>query len=764
MKLDRLSQVYIIALCPILILPKEWLELGIIFAIACFLIGIIARKVSWILLAILLLSSYLQIIVTANKAENRPAHRIQETLLIEKILKQQDYQTAIAKRENGERLYVTWQAKTALLLDHTYRADFNFRPISSRLNEGNFDRQRWYFAQKVQGLAMVKYAELIQHSSSLRATWLTHIQQQTESLASQGLLLALAFGERAWLKETDWQLFQQTSTAHLIAISGLHIGLAFGLGFWIAKLGIGVFAWGQHHYAFSRMRAVVCSPFFAKFIGLCVAVIYSFLAGFSLPTLRALLAICVLLVCQLARRHYTAWQLWWRVVALILIVDPLALLSDSFWLSIGAVASLIFWYKHFPLSQWKIFAFCKKLPKGYRLLIALLHLQIGIWLVFSPIQLFFFEGISLLGLVANLIIVPLYSLLLVPLILLSLATNNLFNTWQLADWLSQFSLWLLKPLGDYWQVLSLSEQWHLVSFNAALLLIIWLCQQGLQKKLWFVPLVTLMLNRTPYLIGVLQTQPIMQWLHFDVGQGLATAFVYQEKGQKKAIFYDTGASWNQGDNSMASLEILPYLKRQGIDIEAIFISHDDNDHAGGVKALLEAYPNAYLISPSEQSYQKSRLDPCLAGKHWQFGELHLHAIFPIRQVKRAKNADSCVLIATIGETKILLTGDSGIAQEQQFSQYLGKIDLLQVGHHGSNTSTSHSLLAHTRPDVAIISAGRWNPWRLPNQQVEKRLKAYQVKTLNTAKVGMVKVDFYQEYYRISTARNRWSAWYQKWYE
>lgn len=756
MTLDRLIYYFVISLLPILFLPFPALIGGGIVAGLVILFGLYRRNVYCLILGGGILYAYLLVMGKSNEADNISPQKTQEVIQIVQILKQQEYQTAIAKRINGERLYVTWQSSEPLLLNAHYQAELTIRPISARLNIGNFDRQKWYFAQHITATASLKAAKkLSNHHFSLRTSWLYRAKQQTDHLPTQGLLLALAFGERAWLSQQHWQVFQQTTTAHLIAISGLHIALAMAFGFWFAK---GV-QWIC--LRFRRSTYLAYSYLFPRLIGFGFAFGYSFLAGFSIPTLRALLAISLVLLCQWLRKHYTPAQFWWRVVALLLLCDPLSLLSDSFWLSVLAVATLIFWYRYFPLKKW-FYGRCKNLPKIHRLWLSLLHLQIGIWLVFSPVQFFFFDGTSPYALPANLLIVPLYSFILVPIIFISLLTDNLFNSWQLADWIAQASLVLIEPFSHDWIYLSQGQQWLWLTINLLILLFLF---NWIERKSWRfylgALLGTLLLNIGYLLWQQIKPAPLIQWIHFDVGQGLAMAFIYREEGRKSAVFYDTGSSWQ--DNSMMSLEILPYLRREGIDVKAVFISHDDNDHAGGVKTLLEAYPSAKLVLSGQNQYGSNQTELCIAGNQWYFGDLSLKAVYPTRLSIQAKNEDSCVLLATIDKHKLLLTGDSGVEQERIFAPQVGKIDFLQVGHHGSKTSTGHSLLAATQPDIAIISAGRWNPWKLPNRDVVANLLNYRVKILNTAETGMIRVNFYPANYSIEKARTAWSPWYSRYF-
>lgn len=753
MNLDKFCYILIFSLLPILILPSDFLAVGMFWAGILFLFSLAKKEQHFLLLSIFIGISYGRIDYFAENLQKQTVYSTTEIIQIHQILKHDLVPTAIAKRENGDFIHLLWKSERPLEIEQKYQAELQLRPISARLNDGNFNRQRWYIARRISATASVKNVEKIpEQSVGIRSKWLAKTIEQTQSLNTQGLILALAFGERAWLKPEQWDLFQQTATAHLIAISGLHIGLAMGFGFWIGKfLSFGI-GWICHQF---HGRQVVQNPyFFAIFCGLLSAWSYSFLAGFAITTVRAVIAISFVMVCHIARRHYTPWQFWLRCVSLLILIDPISLLSDSFWLSILAVATLIFWYQYFPLKNLGSLT-----PNRWLFpLIRLIHLQIGILFCFLPVQLYFFDGLSFYAFLANLLIVPFYSLIIVPLILFSL--GGLLQSWMLVDWLLQKSLTVLELFSHSWLILSHEEQWQFICVSLFCLSVIYFRKQ-LKSVLSLLIFCNLVIYQSYVWWQHVQIKPEMEWIHFDIGQGLAMAFVYfDDRGDKKAVLYDTGAAWEGG--SMAEIEIIPYLKRQKIELDTIIISHDDNDHAGGVSALLAKYPQAKIISPGLSRYGEN-IEPCIAGKRWQFGKLSLSVIFPQQSVSQAKNEHSCIIIGEIEKYRLLLTGDSSAEQERQFAPLVGKVHFLQVGHHGSRTSTSYTLLANIRPEYAFISSARFNPWKMPHHSVIARLEELGVLPLNTAQLGMIKVKFYVDNYQISSVRNSFQPWYSDYF-
>ena len=781
MKLNLITLVIllIVADLTLLFLPQSWLltwQLALVIALALIFLFIFLRRNFLVFLAFFVVSlgyTHHSALSLLQQAQSITAQKQVVTFEVQEILHQQDYQTLIATATladnlREQRIFLNWKAKEVPQLSEIWQAEISLRPLSARLNFGGFDRQQWYFSKRITAVGIVKSAVKIADISSLRAEKLQQVKKQTEGLSLQGLLIALAFGERAWLDKNTWSIYQQTNTAHLIAISGLHIGLAMGIGFYLARV-VQVF-----------LPTRFIHPYFPLVFGVLFALIYAYLAGFSVPTFRAISALVFVFFVQIMRRHYSPLQLFTLVVGFLLSCDPLMPLSVSFWLSCGAVGCLIVWYRYVPFSlfQWKNRPFSPKV----RWILSLFHLQFGLLLFFTPLQLFLFNGLSLSGFLANLIAIPLYSFFLVPLILFAVFTNGACFSWQLANKLAEGITWLISVF---------QGNWFNVSFNLALILTALCCgmfmliissiyrepevsssTRQVKRARFFTLNISKSLLKNDRInvlrcsFGIMSlcfmillfkqlSKPNWQLDTLDVGQGLATLIVKNGKG----ILYDTGSAW-QGGN-MAELEILPYLQREGITLEKLILSHDDNDHAGGASTILKAYPNMEFITPSRKNYGENHRTFCTAGRDWDWQGLHFQILSPHSIVERADNPHSCVILVDDGKHSVLLTGDAEIKNEQIFARTLGKIDVLQVGHHGSKTSTSEYLLSQVRPDVAIISSGRWNPWKFPHYSVIERLQRYKSTVENTAISGQVRINFFKERLEIQQARTEFSPWYAR---
>lgn len=629
----------------------------------------------------------------------------------------------------------SWPTSQPLLAGQRWQLIVNLRPVHSRLNEGGFDRQRWAVANRQVLTGKVKQARQITEESSVRQRYINTVLPKLSHYPYQDVLVALAFGERGLMHEARQKVLQLTGTAHLMAISGLHISLAAMLGWGIVRL---------LQLALPLRWLTPTLPLLASAL---TALGYVWLSGFHLPALRALIALLFWLYLRWQGHLCGPWQIWLRCIALLLLLDPIILLSDSFWLSCSAVAALIFWFQWAPLPE--------KMTTGWRwFLLRWLHLQFGMLLLLAPLQVLLFHGIGAGSLLGNLWAVPLVSLLTVPLILLALLFDPIFWVSQWLWYLADGTLWLA-----FYPLNFLAQGWFWLDQSVFILSIFgWLAV--LIYRLWW-------WQRYPIaLLAIVLLSVVPHWRDsdeqwrvtmLDVGHGLSV--VLERHG--KALLYDTGNAWEGG--SMAKFEVLPYLRWKDLDLEQIIISHQHQDHVGGLADLQQIYPQA-KISSSSLTLPSS---PCQQGMRWQWQGLNIKVLWPPKQVQRAENPHSCTLRIDDGTHSVLLTGDLEKAQESQLVA-LGrdelKSDILQVPHHGSQTSSSPTFLRAVKPDLALVSVARYSPWRLPAEKVVARYHKEQITWRDTARYGQLTVRFFRDRWQLSTFRQQLQPrWYHQWF-
>ncbi len=612
----------------------------------------------------------------------------------------------------------------------------HLKPVHSRLNQGGFDHQRWAIANRQLLTGKIVFAKNINNTCSLRQKLISYIHLQLDNrFIYQPILLALAFGERRWLDKREHLILQQTGTAHLMAISGLHVAIASLFG-WLLARALQFFfpaAWIGHR--------------FPLLSGWLVAMTYAWLAGFHPPVLRAALALTIWMSLRAFALFCSAWQVWLWTICLILISDPLTVLSDSFWLSCLAVCALIFWFQWVPLPP------CFRFSWHWGIL-RWLHLQFGMLLLLMPLQVGLFHGWNFASLPANLWAVPIVSFCTVPLVLLALMlcvvpTVALFF-WSLADFSLMVVFIPLELLKTGW--ITLGETSLLISYSGWITVTIW------RFRWWRYYPGTLMVICLVMLVSARRVDRFFWRVDMlDVGHGLAVMIERNGRG----IIFDTGDRWNTG--SMASSVILPYINWRGLTIELIIASHDHRDHTGGVSELKAAFPEALIRS----SFPHSGHLPCQQGNKWQWQGLNFEVLWPPGLVNNASNNDSCVIRIDDGKYSLLLTGDLEAKAELMLvktERAKLKSTVLQIPHHGSKTSSTPPFIRAVDPELAMASVSRYNPWHLPAKSIIERYQKNRIPWRDTSYSGQLSLCFFKHHWTISGFREQlMPRWYHQWF-
>ncbi len=556
------------------------------------------------------------------------------------------------------------------------------------------------------------------------------MRNQLQHLPTQPLLIALTVGERPFSDDL-WLGLQATGLGHLISISGMHIALLFG---WLMLLA-------------PFWQRILLAPRAAKIVAILLALTgawaYSLLSGFAIPTLRALLALVVAVVLQLILHRYSGRQFCLLLTAILLLWQPLWLLSLSFWLTVSAVALVFYLQWRYPTPD------VAKLPWYRRLKQQLWQFLRYQWLfcwLMLPFGLLLFQGVAPLALLSNLLFVPWCSLLAIPFLLFvfvleQFSLQPLDRLWQLLDWLYQPLWWWLHQAavdGWWWSVPQQDSLAAIFVLIAVILILLPHRMLAILLACW------LMLP-----LALQQAQDSHAKLHLiDVGQG--TAVLLQDGPH--GILYDLGPRY--GSFSITQSQVLPYLRYAGIrQLDYAILSHDDSDHTGDPKRIRRAYPMVKLVSDSQRFAPELNCRQLPA----QWHAFELQWLWPAAdQGQRSKNDSSCVLLIKHQHRSVLLSGDIGQQVEKQLLKLYPKLqaDILLLGHHGSNSSSALAWLAQLQPNLVLNSSGADNPYQHPARAVIARLELLQIPLLDTARLGALQLHFLPDRLEIDSFRLR----------
>ncbi len=641
------------------------------------------------------------------------------------------------------KLRLSWYEKNPplpIVPGTSYQLLIKLKPNHGYQNPGGFDFERYLFAQRIDAIGYVRPSsenQLLTNKSNTSLLAIRHLIREKLTLQLSkfefgGVLNALILGDRSLIKDQHWQRFIQTGTTHLSVVSGLHIGLVSGLMFYLSGL-----AWQRC----TRCLLLAPKPVVAAYFGLASALAYALIAGLSTPTQRALIMAGVVFIALIVRRHHDIWQLYGLALFLVLLFNPLNVFLPGFWLSFYVVAVIIYATKQMRHQHW---------------LWQLLYTQLLIAIATLPLLIYLFGQIAWSAPLANLIAVPLFAMVLMPLVLLA-TLLTLLNIETLANLAFAASNALLSSLYQYLgylqSVLPVSDNqpqspaWLMLTI--ALMALI-----HLPKKVRFLPLglvsAMLLFNTTVARPAFGQARVTI----LDVGQGLAIAVQTQHHN----LLFDTGAAYPSGF-SLGEAVVTPYLKQQRIKaLDMVVISHGDNDHLGGLAAIQAHFPIGLLLSsePPGSTTAKS----CRDRRQWVWDGVVFEMLNNAQHL--SNNNASCVLKISSDKYSLLLTGDIEKKAERYLLDTLKdklKSDILIVPHHGSNTSSSSIFLQQVKPRVGIVSSGLNNAFGHPAKRIQKRYQALGIPLINTACSGGIEVHLGDaltlQRYRQAHARYYW---------
>lgn len=575
-----------------------------------------------------------------------------------------------------------------------------------------------------------------------------------------GVIVALVVGDQRAIDQSDWQVFNRTGVSHLISISGLHITMIAGLFALVAGA-----LWRRSFFTQWQLPLLLPAQKVAALAGVAAALLYVLLAGFGVPAQRTLYMLCVVALALWLGRLASVTHVLCLALLAVLLFDPWAVLWPGFWLSFGAVATILYAtvgrVSAMPQDSGVRASVLHQLALGA-------HTQYVVTVGLVPLTVLLFSQVSLVSPVANALAIPVISLLVTPLALMGsllpapLSDGLLWAAHALVQMLAHVLEWLGARRFAVWS--APAPPWW--SFCWAAFGTLWLLAPRGWPQRWagmlgWLPLLT----ATPA-----SPAPGHLWLTaFDVGQGMALLV----ETHRHRLLYDTGPAYSP-DSDGASRVIVPYLRARGIGkLDGVIISHSDTDHVGGALSLLEQIAVGWLASSLTAGHpvvklRRSQVQAhlrCTVGQEWTWDGVHFQILHPSAashdDIHIKPNARSCTVRITAGRQSILLAGDIEADQEAQLVAQYGTAlaaDVLLAPHHGSGTSSTPAFLQAVRPSVAIFQVGHRNRYRHPKADVFERYGQMGVRRLRTDLEGAVMLELGAgqavavEQYRISHRR------------
>ena len=618
-------------------------------------------------------------------------------------------------------------------------------------NPHGFDYELWLWEQGIQATGYVRTSAKDAPPKRLSTSWSHPVERARQSVREAifaqvdnrqlaGVLAALVVGDQNAIERADWDVFRATGVAHLMSISGLHITMFA----WLASLVIG-WLWRRSAGYTPRLCLWLPASSAGALGGLLLAALYALFSGWGVPAQRT---IWMLAVVVLLRQNGKQWPwpvVWLLAMAVVVLLDPWALMQAGFWLSFVAVGILFatdsgarYADKHGVSATFE----GRKEPEkgiGRRFLsnhvLSATRQQWVITLALTPLSLLLFNQASLVGLLANALAIPWVTLLVTPLAMLGVLWPALWDAAALA----------VKLLTIFLQWLS---SWPLAFISVAAAPL-WCAVAGvaggglLALRL---PLHWRLLG-LPLLLPVLLWQPVrpaagqFELIAADIGQGNAVIV----RTASHSLVYDTGPRFSR-ESDAGNRVLVPLLRALGERVDVLMLSHRDIDHIGGAPAVLAMQPQAQLVSSIEDGHELQAVRKstrCIAGSQWRWDAVDFEVLHPLASdydTPRKSNAMSCVLRISNGKRTALLVGDLEAPQERYLAsnpELAEKIraDFLLMPHHGSKTSSSAVFLDAVKPQIALAQAGYRNRFGHPVESVLERYRERGIQVVKSPVCG-----------------------------
>lgn len=662
-------------------------------------------------------------------------------------------------------------AAEGMLLSTTCRP----RPFTNFDNPGGFDYRRYMARKGIGAWATVKAKEVSLETAPSMYRWQTllhrarrHIEGVLSDHAptpySKALLYALITGNRSLIPQPMRDLFIQTGISHLLAISGLHLGVVTALFFSLFKHLFSL--WERplikgHTQAFTAMATLIPVS------------LYALLSGLAPSTQRALVAAALLLGSLPLHEEVDLPTTLALAALIILAIHPPALFSISFQLSFAAVAAIVAGLNRYPRR--------KKAHGSPSLRQRILIFITPAWcasLGTAPLVWYHFGYIAPIGLIANLILVPIVSfgiilpglagVILLP-ILAPISGLCFLLSGHTAEIAMRIATLFTRIPGGFF---TLPRPGIPTTLLVLLLLFSLILPHGGRRKgpITLALCCLLLLGYSAQAaFKQRHTNPHLEVTVLDVGQGSSLVIAFPHG---KRWLVDGGFAWPEGYD-VGRFAVAPYLQKAQITtLDAVVLTHPESDHMGGLIHILNHFTVKELITSPYGGKGELWEKFCAVASHSGIPRRYLTAQDLPMQVegveitclhppgppsifsgKGAVNNNSLVLQLVYGTHRFLLTGDIMKRAEARLLEKRAealKADILIIPHHGSATSSTPAFVARVRPSVGVVSAGEKNRYRLPHKKVLARYTQAGCLIYRTDHHGAITIESDGTHLRVSS--------------
>ena len=693
--------------------------------------------------------------------------------------------SAVQRNEDPAAIpFATLQAGSAdLRAGERWALTVRLKAPHGNANPHGFDYELWLWEQGLQATGYVRATPRNAANGSaprkLGSTWQHPVEQARQQVRDAiftavpdprlaGVIAALVVGDQAAIERADWDVYRATGVAHLMSISGLHVTMFA----WAAALCVGAL-WRRSTLAMHWLPVQHA----ALLGGVLLAALYALFSGWGVPSQRTIWMLATVALLRLSGKQWPWPLVWLLAMAVVVVIDPWALLQAGFWLSFVAVGVLFASAERGSVQtapddnaaqsdrdDGLAPAQRSKLDKLRRHPIARKFASAAreqwlITLALAPLSLLLFQQVSLVGLIANAIAIPWVTLVVTPLAMLGVLLHPLWAAAAacvqlLSVVLAWFASWPLATV-------SIAAPAIITGFIAVL--------GGILVALqWPWPLRAL---------GAAMVLPALLWqtprpaagqfdlLAADIGQGNAVLI----RTAHHSVLYDTGPRFSR-ESDAGQRTLVPLLRALGEQLDTIIVSHRDSDHSGGASAVQAMQPQAALLSSLEDGHEiiaaraaSQTTQRCTAGQKWQWDGVNFQILHPQAadyDVQNKSNAMSCVLRISNGQRTALLVADIEAEQEARLLETYANAastgpvfmttttsinsvpaanflqsDILLAPHHGSKTSSTDAFLDAVKPKQAIFQSGYRNRYNHPAPEVAQRYVDRNIQRITSPQCG-----------------------------